>query len=215
VRSLTHRRCPWCREAIPTASADDVATCPRCDRPLFADDGRELSVIDLRFEKQTADQDARFLRLALIGAGAAAGVALVASMMGPAGVAVAPVMVVAHLVAVRWYLTLGSMRLLGPARRFFVRWITRLVFLWGGGFGYGLAAVPVVGVVVAAATSAGLSWFGHAYVRWSLEQEFRRRPLATWEKLVLVGLAVLSSVAVGTALVAAALLGWGVATLLQ
>jgi hypothetical protein len=172
-------------------------------------------VLDLRFDRQVADQDARFLRLILIGAAAAAVVAFAASIMGPAGVIGTPMLIVAHLVAVRWYLGLESTRLLGPTRRLFNRWITRLVFLWIGGVGYGLAAVPIVGMVSAAATFSGLTWFGHAYLRWGLEQEVRRRSLAAWEKVLLVGLAVISVVVVGTALVVAALLGWGVAALVQ
>jgi len=115
-----------------------------------------------------------------------------------------PLLVVVHLVTVRLVVVGRSRRLLGATRRLFNRWISRLVFLWLGVPGYGLAAVPVVGVLVSVATFAGLTALVHHYTLWSLAREKARLPLALWEKVVLVALAVLT-VALFVALVVVAL----------
>jgi len=106
-------------------------------------------------------------------------------------------------------------RLLGPARKRFVRWLSRLGFLWIGIPGYGLAAAPLVGIAPAVATYAGLTAAMHAYTRWSLRREFERAPLAGWEKALLWGLAVatLAALALLAALVAA--LGWSAAAIAE
>jgi hypothetical protein len=82
------------------------------------------------------------------------------------------------------------MRLLGTARRRFVRWLARLGFLWIGIPGYGLAATPILGIVPAVATFAGLTAAVHAYTSWSLTRESQRAPLAGWEVALLWGLAI-------------------------
>jgi len=125
-----------------------------------------------------------------------------------AAVAVAPLVVVVHLIVVRAWLVREAMRLLGTARRRFVRWLARLGFLWIGVPGYGLAATPLLGIVPAVATFAGLTAAVHAYTSWSLTRESQRAPLAGWEKALLWGLALATLVALAGLAVLVALLGW-------
>ena len=122
--------------------------------------------------------------------------------------AVAPLVVVVHLIVVRAWLVREAMRLLGTARRRFVRWLARLGFLWIGVPGYGLAATPLLGIVPAAATFAGLTAAVHAYTSWSLGREHERAPLAGWEVALLWGLVVVTALALVVVAVLVALLGW-------
>ncbi|PWB78182.1 MAG: hypothetical protein C3F15_02330 [Holophagae bacterium] len=179
------------------------------------DAGRELRPIDLRYEQTVVQQHERFGQMLLIGVPVVFLIALSLSALHFAAVAAAPLIVVAHLVAVRLWLVRDAMRLLGPARKRFVRWLSRLAFLWIGIPGYGLAAAPLVGTVPAVATFAGLTAAVHAYTRWSLTREFQRAPLAGWEVALLWGLAVvtLAALALVAALVAA--FGWSAAAIAE
>jgi hypothetical protein len=199
--------CPWCLEPLRLAERKAVR-CPRCDRSLVDDAGRELRPIDLRYERTAEQQYERFLQLLLIGVPVALVLAIGLSALHLAAVAAAPLIVVAHLVAVRLWLVRDAMRLLGAARRRFVRWLSRLGFLWIGIPGYGLAAAPLVGIVPAVATFAGLTAAVHAYTRWSLTREFERAPLAGWEKALLWGLAVATLLALALLAALVTVLGW-------
>jgi hypothetical protein len=132
-----------------------------------------------------------------------------------AAVMMVPVLVVAHLLVLRLVLVREARRLLGTSRRMFTRWITRFSFLWIGVPGYGLAAVPVVGVVPAVAVFAGLTALVHHYTLWSLGRDKERLPLMMWEKLLLAGLAFLTLVLIGLVLALALVLGWGVAQIVE
>jgi len=206
--------CPWCLEPLRNAEREAVR-CPRCDRSLVDEAGRELRPIDLRYQQTAAQQQERFPQVLMVGGAIVLVLAIGLSTLHLAAVAAAPLIVVAHLVAVRLWLVRDAMRLLGPARKRFVRWLSRLAFLWIGIPGYGLAAAPLVGIVPAVATFAGLTAAVHAYTSWSLRREFERAPLAGWEKALLWGLAVatLAALALLAALVAA--LGWSAAAIAE
>jgi hypothetical protein len=92
----------------------------------------------------------------------------------------------------------------------FVRWITRLVILWGGALGYGFTVLPVVGALCGVVTFAGLTSVVHTYTVWSLRREQAGAPLTAWEKLVLVTLAGLTVLVALLLVLAAVLLGWTV-----
>jgi hypothetical protein len=134
--------CPWCLEPVALA-ARKAERCPRCDRPLLDEAGHELRPIDLRYERTKEQQQERFLQLLLIGVPVALVLAIGLSALHLAAVAAAPLVVVVHLIVVRAWLVRETMRLLGAARRRFVRWLARLGFLWIGVPGYGLAATPL------------------------------------------------------------------------
>lgn len=199
--------CPWCLEPLALAERKEVR-CPRCGRPLLDEVGRELRAIDLRYERTAEQQHERFLQLLLVGVPVALVLAIGLSALHLAAVAVAPLVVVVHLIVVRAWLVRETMRLLGTARRRFVRWLARLGFLWIGIPGYGLAAAPLVGIVPAVATFAGLTAAVHAYTSWSLTRESQRAPLAGWEKALLWGLALATLAALIVLAAVVALLGW-------
>ncbi len=206
--------CPWCLEPLPR-SGEPLVHCPRCTKSLTDDDGRELRAIDLRFLLLKDAQEAQFSRFLSIGTAVAAAVALVVPLAHFGAAVLIPLMVICHLVAVRFFLIREAGRYVGPARRFFSRWITRLSFLWVGSVGYGFSVFPVVGAAPAAATFAGLTWLVHNYALWSLEREKDRMPLARWEKAVLVLLAVAT---VATLIVVAVLtvaVGWSLAQFVE
>jgi hypothetical protein len=206
--------CPWCLEPLKLSERKAVR-CPRCDRSLVDDAGRELRPIDLRYERTVAQQRERFPQVLMIGVPVAIVVAIGLSMLHLAAVAAAPLVVVVHLVAVRLWLVRDAQRLLGPARKRFVRWLSRLAFLWIGIPGYGLAAAPLVGILPAVATFAGLTAAAHTYTGWSLAREFERAPLSGWEKALLwiLALATLAALIGLAALVA--LLGWSAAAIAE
>lgn len=206
--------CPWCLEPLPR-SGGPLVHCPRCSRSLVGDDGRELRPIDLRFQSLRDAQEAQFSRFLSVGTVAAAAVGLVVPLAHVGAAALIPLMVVCHLVAVRFFLTRDAGRYVGPARRFFSRWITRLSFLWIGSIGYGFAAIPVVGAAVAAATFAGLTWLVQNYVLWSLEREKDRLPLARWEKAVLALLAVATVAMLVVVALLTAAVGWSLAQVMK
>jgi hypothetical protein len=177
-------------------------------------DGTVLRTLDLRYEEVRARQEERLGRLLPAGTAAAAAIALVMPLLHLGAAAAAPVLVVLHLVVVRLVLVREARLLLGRRRRFFTRWLTRLVFFWLGVPGWGLAVVPALGVVSGAATFAGLTLGAHAYTLLSLDRERRRLPLLLWEKALLVLLAALTAVVAIVLVLAALLLGWGVAHIL-
>lgn len=185
--------------------------CPRCTKPLKGDDGRELRPIDLRFLELRDAQEAQFSRFLSIGTVLAAAVGLVVPLTHLGAAALIPLMVVGHLMAVRFFLIKDAGRYVGPARRFFTRWISRLSFLWIGSVGYGFAVIPVAGAAVAAGTFAALTWLVHNYVLWSLEREKNRRALALWEKAVLAFLAVATVVMLVVVVVLTVAVGWSAA----
>jgi len=192
-----------------------LVNCPRCCKTLVEDDGRELRPIDLRFQLLKDAQEAQFSRLLSIGTVVAAGVGLVVPLAHAGAAILVPLMLVCHLLAVRVILIRDARRYVGPARRFFLRWITRLSFLWIGSIGYGFSIIPVVGAVIAAVTFAGLTWLVHNYVLWSLERERDRMPLAGWERVALILLSVATVVLLVVVLIFAVVVGWSLAHLLE
>jgi len=171
--------------------------------------------VDLRYEQIEAAQDERYRLMCLAGTPAVAVLSLGLPLLHAGSVLVIPLMVVAHLIVVRLFLIRDAARMLGAARRRFVRWFCRFGFLWIGLPGYALAAVPVAGVIPAVATYLMMTTAVHRYSGWSLEQERLRRPLLGWEKLLLTALAVLTLIVVMGLVMAAALVGWSVAALID
>jgi len=201
------RECPWCCEPLPR-SARSAADCPMCGRQLRDEAGRELSRLDLRYEGLRDSQERRFRGLLTYGSVVAAVLGLAIGFMHLAAVVCVPMMVVAHLLVARVFLVRESLRLMGPKRRFFSRWIVRLSILWGGAVGYGMAVIPIAGSLFSTATFAGLTWLVHHYTLWGLEREWARRGTAVWEKVVLGGLVFLTVTATVVVIVIAALAGW-------
>lgn len=159
-----------------------------------------------------AEQWVVFKQLMIWGSAVAAVLVALLQLTMPFAV---PLVLVAHLVVIRVWLTRDSRSLLGPARRFFVRWISRLVFLWVGGLGYSLSATPLVGIVLGAGTFASLTAGAHYYTLWSLRREHERKPLALWEKLTLLALVALTLTLLVLAIGLAVLLGWSIAQLVE
>lgn len=171
------------------------------------EDGGEVRPVDVCHDEVVAEQRRRYLSFLKVGVPVAAAVGLLMPALHLGAAAVAPLLAVVHLVTVRVVLVGRSRRLLGTARRLFHRWITRLSFLWVGVPGWGLSAVPLLGVLAGAGTFAGLTALVHHYTLWSLERERSRQPLAVWEKLVLAALAILTVALLVLVVVAAVVLG--------
>jgi hypothetical protein len=177
-------------------------------------DGREeLRPVDVRYDRVEAAQCETY-RLMLLGGGAVvAATSLFMPLLHVTVVVAVPLLTVAHLIVVRLVLIRDGCLLLGPTRRRFVRWLSRLSFLWIGIPGYGLTTIPVLGVVAGVVTFAGLTTAMHHYVLWSLGREHRRLPLMVWEKLLVLALIVLTVVALVVLVVALILIGWSVSAL--
>jgi hypothetical protein len=206
--------CPWCCEPLSRRERGE-SRCAHCGRPLRTDQGKELRPVDLRYEGVEAAQCGRYSTLVLYGSAVAAALVLPLPLLHAAAPLAVPLLVVAHMLVLRLHLIRRAVVLLGSKRRFFVRWITRLSLLWLGMLGYGLSLAPVVGVIPAVATWAGLTTLVHRYTLWSLGRERRRLPLMLWEKIAFTLFAVLT---VGGVLLLAALallLGWSVAALIE
>ncbi len=150
----------------------------------------------------------------MIGAPTAAVIALAMPLLHLGAVAIAPLVAVVHLVVVRWALVADALRVLGPTRRRFNRWLARFAFLWVGVPGYAAMVTPVAGAVVGVGTFAGLTALVHHYALWSLKRELERRPLLGWEKGLLAVLAVATLVVLTLLAALAVLLGWSAAALL-
>jgi hypothetical protein len=193
----------------------DAAACPHCGRPLTDADGDELRALDLRYESIEAAQSERYRMMCLAGTPAVVLLSLGLPLLHAGAVLVVPILAIAHLVVVRLYLIRDAVRLLGPARRRFVRWFCRFGFLWLGLPGYALATVPMAGAIPAAATFLALTTAIHRYVAWSLERERLREPLLGWEKLLLTVLAVITVMLVVVLVLIGALVGWSLAALID
>jgi hypothetical protein len=130
-------------------------------------------------------------------------------------VAAAPLLALVHLVVTRVYLMREPRRLLGRVRQRFLRWLSRLGFLWIGVPGYAVAATPLAGVVAGLGTFAGLTSAAWAYTRWGLSRERDRDPLASWERWLLRVLVVLTVLLIVAIVTVAAVVGWSVSALLS
>jgi hypothetical protein len=201
------RRCPWCKEKVEERES---LTCIHCDGELRGTDGRELRDIDLRYQEVEADQQRRLKDVLIYGSVVVGAITLVLPLLHIGAALVTPLVVIAHMLLLKIYLIRRSRQLLGRTRRFFLRWISRFSFLWIGIPGYGLGAIPLVGMVIGVITFAGLTLALNSYSLWSLHQEYRRVPLAAWEKMVLLILTVVSVLAFLMLICATLLLGFSV-----
>jgi len=129
--------------------------------------------------------------------------------------AAVPLLVATHLVIVRVVLVRDAQRMLRPVRRLLNRWLARFSFLWIGIPGYGAMTVPVVGVVVGAATFALLTTIVQMSTAVSLERERAGKELARWEKVVPIVLAVVTIGLILVAIGIALLIGWSVTSVLK
>ncbi len=208
----TLKHCPWCKEELKVSGS---STCPHCDSELRNDGGQELRSIDLRYQEVEADQQRRLRSVLIYGSVVVGAITLVLPLLHIGAALVTPLIVVAHMLALRIYLLRRSHQLLGRTRQFFIRWISRFAFLWIGIPGYGLGAIPLVGILIAVMTFAGLTLALHNYSLWSLHQEYRRDPLAKWEKLVLLILAIVTALAIFALIIATLLVGFSAAWLME
>ena len=206
--------CPTCLESLPFRHPR-TAPCPECGSALVDADGRELRPLDLRFTELERWQRARFVELLAGGTLAAAAVALVVPAVPAAMVVAPPLMVIAHVVALRLVLLRRTARYLSPRRRIVQRWLTRFGVLWIGGPAYAASVVPVVGVMPAVGAFALLTTVVHHHALWSLTRERDRRPPGRWEWMLVIGFAVLTLVALVALAAVAAAVGWSVGQLLE
>ncbi len=207
------RFCPWCREPLTWRERKE-AKCPHCDRALV-ENGSELRPIDLRYEEVGAAQCERYRQMQIYGLAVVGGVSLGMPLLNIGAALAVPLLMVGHMLALRLFLIRDARQLLGKARRMFTRWIARFSFLWIGSVGYGMAVVPLFGAVIALVTFGGLTALVHHYTLWSFDRERQRLPLALWEKVLLITLALLTVVLMGVVLVLAFLFGLGVAWLIE
>ncbi len=178
-----------------------------CSRVLRDEDGRELTRLDLRYEGLKEAQERRFRGLVTYGSVVAAVAGLFVGFVHIGAAVIVPLMVVAHLLAIRFVLMRDACRYLGTSRRLITRWIIRLSILWGGALGYGAAVIPLVGSVFSTATFAGLTWMAHNYILWGLQREHSRMGTAGWERILLILLSLATFTVAVAAVVIAALLG--------
>jgi len=201
-------RCPHCLEALPRELADGI--CPRCGLATRDASGRLLTPLDVSWDRVAASQEAAFRRLITTGTPVAALVSLALplfhAVLTPA--AVASLMVIAHLIVLRLYLVKEVRLYLGPRRRFFHRWIVRLVIMTAGLWGYGLTLVPVAGGVAGAVTFASLTLFAYRYGMHALREERERAPMASWEKALLLVFALGALATLALLIAATVLLTW-------
>jgi hypothetical protein len=177
----------------------------------------ELRPIDLRYEEVEAAQRRAFQQVCIYGSAISAVIFLLLPLLHLAiSTALAvPLALLAHMLVLRIVLIRQARSLLSRSRRLFVRWICRLSILWFGTIGYGLTALPVIGVIPGVVTFVGLTALVHHYTLWSLDRERQDHPLAMWEKLTLISLALMTVVLIVVMTVIAALVGWSLARLIE
>ena len=119
-----------------------------------------------------------------------------------------------HAWVSRKYLLNPAYRILSPARRLFLRWLSRL------GFANLILYLYTPSIVWIALISCplgfvGFTWIQHHYINWQITREKRKDPLHTLEKWALFGLAFVSITAFVILCITAATLGWLLQELLQ
>lgn len=205
------RTCPWCLEPLPLGQTP--AECPHCGRELGEE--AEPKALELRYARAEAAQSAAYRKLLNYGTPVAAAIALGMPFVHIGALAAVPLLVATHLVIVRVVLVRDAQRMLRPVRRLLNRWLARFSFLWIGIPGYGAMTVPVVGVVVGAATFALLTTIVQMSTAVSLERERAGKELARWEKVVPIVLAVVTIGLILVAIGIALLIGWSVTSVLK
>ena len=175
----------------------------------------EPQALELRFQMAEREQGAMYRRMLTWGAPVTAAVAIVVPLFHLGVVIAIPIVVAVHLVLVRVILVRRAQRLLGSVRRLLNRWTIRFAFLWIGLPGYGAMAVPIFGIAVGTGTFVVLTTIAHVSTVVSLQRERSRQPLSGWEKVVPLGLAVLTVVVLLVFLGLAAIFGWTVAAIAE
>jgi len=207
------RRCPWCLEPL-SLSERRQPLCPHCERSLVGPDG-EPRELDLRYHAIEARLRARAREVLLWGVPVVAIVAATTSLIHVGAVFVAPLVVLAHLLALRLAVVREARGYLGPTRRLFTRWLTRFAFLWLGLPGYAAMAAPLIGIVTGVVTFVGLTALVCGYTSWSLARERAQQPLSSWEKVVMATLAAVTAVLIVVLVVGGLVVGWSVAALID
>lgn len=169
----------------------------------------------MRCARVEAAQAATYRRLLAWGAPIVAVIAVAMPFLHLAVLVAVPLLVAVHLVVVRVALVRESQRLLRPVRRLLSRWLTRFAFLWIGIPGYGAMTVPVLGLVSGVGTFALLTSVVHVSTAVSLERERSGKPLAAWEKVVPIGLALASIALIVVMIAVVAAFGWSVMAIVE
>lgn len=169
----------------------------------------------LRFRVVEAAQKESFRQMLVVGLPVVAVLALVTPFLHFVAVAAVPLVIGIHLAAARIVLARSAKPLLGPMRRLLLRWLARLSFLWIGIPGYGSMTIPVLGVVTGTATFTALTSIVYFSTLQGLRRERAGRPLARWEKVVPIVLAVLTVGFLLAAVGLGLLLGWSVTALVD
>lgn len=169
----------------------------------------------LRFRVIEATLKESFRRMLVVGLPVVAVLAVVTPFLHFAAVAAVPLVIGIHLAAARIVLARPAKPLLGPMRRLLLRWLARFSFLWVGIPGYGSMTVPVLGVVTGTATFAALTSVVYLSTLHGLRRERAGRPLARWEKVIPIALAVLTVGFLLAAVGLGLLLGWSVTALVD
>jgi len=187
--------------------------CPHCGSSLG--EGAEPKALELRYARVEAAQAAAYRRLLTWGVPVMALIALVMPFVHVGALAVVPLLTAVHLVITRVMVVREAQRLLRPVRRLLNRWLARFSFLWIGLPGYGAMTVPIVGIALGVGTFVVLTSVVHLSTAISLERERCGKPLARWEKLLPIVLAVLSIGLLLLVIAAAVLFGWSVMAIVE
>lgn len=181
---MKKKRCPWCREPI----SGNEGSCPYCGRPLKDEKAIVFRSIDTHYTEVLLRQEKRYREIMIYGSIASGVWSLIIGLLiwvaGLGGFLV-PVLIAGHLIALRLSIVNEPRKFMSKKRKFFTRWICRLLVLTGGGIGYSFTTIPIVGVVPGVGTFAGVTALVHRYTMWSFRQEKDRKPLEAWEKLLL------------------------------
>lgn len=205
--------CPWDGE---TRLSGAPRNCPRCGRPLHRPDGARLRRLDILAERLRPRLEQYFERLLEAGGACAAGVFIVAPVLHLAvsPLIAGPSFLIAHMIACRVLFVAPVRRLLSGRRRFLVRWIPRMAFLWLGGIGYTVTAVPVVGALAGLASFIGLSFLAYHYSLRCLARELEGAAPEWWETALVVTLLLVTAGLVLVGLLLGLLVGWSIGELL-
>ncbi len=192
-----NKTCPACLN--PFQAATDDHRCPHCDLLLLNVAGGDLRRIDIVAKSNFASFKLSYDRLQtkgswsvfLLACGITAATFVLPLWTQAGATLLIPLLLLGHMIALRWVLVGPALSLFSWRRRWFVRWIPRTSFLTAGTLGYASLPTPFANMIVAPLTWFGLTALTYAYLHWSLTREAIEAPLALWERLLLVSLMVI------------------------
>jgi hypothetical protein len=210
--------CPWCLNPI---GANEAAgeICPHCGQHLLSESGLPMRSIDVRYDNETQRLEfstGELLKNGVIASVLISGVLSLSSVLFPGAstltsVLSSPIWAIAHLIALRIWVTGPSMRLMTRPRKTFSKAVLRISFLFFGTIGYSLLAIPVANLILVPLVFSGLTMGASRYVAWSLHREKHRIGLhwLEWGTLFfLTSLLILSILILGS-------IAWLTGTLIQ